>query len=183
MQEQIRDPRVVAVAAFIQARYPDQFLIPLVVAAQLAGESYGGMRNRLMYGRLGIKVVRRGERNFVAVPDLVQYIAKVWGAGADADAPQIATVPGVVLVPIPADLHQRSCHGPVKKQAAEGSVTQSATPQAEVTSGAPKRGRGRPVKDPIAKGRAAAARARAAAAREALRSQRAARKAAGGRAL
>lgn len=79
------------IADFIQSRFPDQFLIPVADFAKLAGESYGGCRNRIATGTFSLRVIQRGSRNFVAVTDVIDYLARLIAGGEDLAQEAITT--------------------------------------------------------------------------------------------
>ena len=63
------------VAEFVQARFPDQVLIPVSGFARLSGESFGGIRNRIADGTFPFEVIRRGQRNFVSRFDVIDHLS------------------------------------------------------------------------------------------------------------
>lgn len=65
------------IADFVRDLFPGQFLIPVASFAKLIGESYGGCRNRIAAGAFPLKVIQRGTRNYVAVFDVIDHLARL----------------------------------------------------------------------------------------------------------
>ena len=84
-----QNPLLERVAAFVQSNFPGQFLIPVAGFSKLAGKTYGGARNDIARGAFPVPLIRQGGRNYVAIPDVIDYLASVWSGSpikqADAD--------------------------------------------------------------------------------------------------
>lgn len=78
------DQVVERVEAFVQSRFPDQFLIPVSGFSKLAGQSFGRARNDILRGAFPLPLIRQGGRNYVATPDAVEYLASLWTGLAPA---------------------------------------------------------------------------------------------------
>lgn len=92
-QTQTNISEVSAVEAFVNGRFPNQFLIHVTDFATVVGESYGSVRNRIAAGTFELPIVRRGSRNFVTASDLVQYLLELQEPGASVSQPVAKTAP------------------------------------------------------------------------------------------
>lgn len=81
-----------SIEAFVQERFPNQFLIPVTGFAKIVGENYGSTRNRIAAGTFELPLVRRGSRNFVAVGDLVQYLVDLQSGQVAKPAAPVAAI-------------------------------------------------------------------------------------------
>lgn len=71
------------IQAFLESRFPDQYLISVQEFARVCGDSYGAVRNRISAGTFETPVFRKGSRNFVAIPDVVEYLISLHEASRE----------------------------------------------------------------------------------------------------
>ena len=73
------DPAFVAAAEqYIARQFPGTFLVPFSDFARLEALTPPAARNLLSAGAFPVPVVQHRNRNFVAAPDVVNYLAAVW---------------------------------------------------------------------------------------------------------
>jgi len=99
------------VEAFVKSSFPNQFLIPVAGFSILAGKTYGAVRNEMSRDEFPLTIVRQGSRNFVATPDVVDYLAALW-AGSDSCVAKSGTAETTEPAP-------RRAGAPVKNPAAK----------------------------------------------------------------
>lgn len=87
------NPAQAAIEAFVQERFPNQFLIPVKDYSAALAESYGAARNRIAAGTFELPIVRRGSRNFVTAVDLIKYLLELQEPGASVSQPVAKTAP------------------------------------------------------------------------------------------
>lgn len=83
-----------AIADFVQTCFPNQYLIPIKEYSVVMSESYGAVRNRIAAGTFELPLVKKGSRNFITAPDLVELLGALQpepGQTIEASEPEPAS--------------------------------------------------------------------------------------------
>lgn len=81
-----------AAESFVQNCFPNQYLIPIKEYSVVMSESYGAVRNRIAAGTFELPLVKKGSRNFITAPDLVELLCALQpGQTIEASEPEPAS--------------------------------------------------------------------------------------------